>query len=58
MAQYAGVDAFAEQRERIAQNVAGYLEVGIDGVIVKLPENSGARVDVAELASVLGDILD
>jgi hypothetical protein len=50
-------DAFAEQRDRTAENVDGYLEVGIDGIIVRLPEDSDGCGDVAELASVLGDIL-
>jgi hypothetical protein len=31
--------------------------VGIDGVTVKLPEDSDGRLDVAELASVSGEIL-
>jgi hypothetical protein len=55
---HGGPDAFAEQRERIAENVAGHLEMGIDGNIVNLPEEGDRRVDIAEFALFLCGLLD
>jgi alkanesulfonate monooxygenase SsuD/methylene tetrahydromethanopterin reductase-like flavin-dependent oxidoreductase (luciferase family) len=54
------VDGFVAAGERpaaIAEYVAGFLDAGIDGIIVKLPGNGDGRLDDVEIVAELGRAL-